>query len=50
MLMQGLLDFALDGETPEAVALNAIRDVLDRAEVIGPKTIDVAIGQHTNAG
>jgi hypothetical protein len=50
VLVQRLLGFALDGETPDAVALNAIRDALDRAQVIGPKTIDMAIGQHTDAG
>ena len=38
MLAQGLLGFALDGETSDTVALNAIH-ALDRAEVIGPKTI-----------
>jgi hypothetical protein len=26
-----------------------MRDTLDRAEVIRPKTIDVAIAQHTDA-
>jgi hypothetical protein len=50
VLVQGLLGFALDGETPDTVALNAIREALRRAEVIGPETIDVAIGQHTDAG
>jgi hypothetical protein len=47
VLVQGLLGFALYRETPNAVALNAIH-ALDRAEVIGPETIDVAIGQHTD--
>jgi hypothetical protein len=38
VLVQGLLGFALDGETSDTVALNAIH-ALDHAEVIGPKTI-----------
>ena len=37
VLVQRLLGFALDGEAPDAVALAAIRDALDRAG-LNPKT------------
>ena len=37
VLVQRLLGFALDGEAPDAIALQAIRDALDRAG-LNPKT------------
>ena len=44
VLVQRLLGFALDGDTPDNIALAAIRDALDRAGLVAPKTLDVAIG------
>ena len=43
VLVQKLLRFALDDDAPDNIALAAIRDALDRAGLIAPKTIDVAI-------
>ena len=39
-----LLGIATDAEVPYAVRLAAVRDALDRAGVVGPRTLDVAIG------
>jgi hypothetical protein len=41
VLVQRLLGFALDGDTPDNIALAAIRDALDRAGLVAPKTLDV---------
>jgi len=38
------LAFALEGDAPDSVALSAIRDALDRAGLIAPRTLDVAVG------
>jgi hypothetical protein len=43
-LVQNLLGFALDGAAPDALALAAIRDALDRAGLIAPRALDLALG------
>jgi hypothetical protein len=46
VLVQRLLGLALDGDTPDAVALAAIRDALDRAG-LNPKTaVEVEVGMR----
>ena len=43
-LVQKLLKFALDDDAPDNIALAAIRDALDRAGLVAPRTLDVALG------
>ena len=44
VLVQRLLGFALDGQCEDNTALRAIIAALDRAGIVVPNTIDVAIG------
>ena len=46
-LVATLLGIALDGDVPDAVALAVIRDTLDRAGLVTPRTLDLSFGQHT---
>jgi hypothetical protein len=46
VLVQRLLGFALDGEAPDAIALAAIRDALDRGG-LNPKTaVEVSVAPY----
>ena len=44
MLVQRLLGYALDGETTDAIALQAIRDALDRAGLGAKTAVSVELG------
>ena len=44
MLVQRLLGYALDGETTDAIALQAIRDALDRAGLSAKHAVSVELG------
>jgi hypothetical protein len=42
-LIQKLLGFALDGDAPDAVVVQAIRDTLDRAGVSAKASIEIGV-------
>jgi hypothetical protein len=42
-LIQKLLGFALDGDAPDAVVVQAIRDTLDRAGVNAKASIEIGV-------
>lgn len=44
VLVQRLLGFAIDGDVPDAVALAAIRDALDRAGLSAKTQVEVEVG------
>jgi hypothetical protein len=44
-LVQRLLGFALDGEAPDAVALTAIRDALDRAGLGAKTALELSVAE-----